>query len=51
MFNSVTARMVATSDCTAVLASLKTGRSVLLPESLRRQAKTHLVAIGKKKAT
>ena len=51
MFNSVTARMVATSDCTAVLDGLKTGKSVLLPESLRRQAKTHLVALGNKKAT
>jgi acyl-CoA thioester hydrolase len=52
MFDSVTERMVATSDCTAVLAGLKTGKSVSLPESLRKQAKTHLVALGsKKKAT
>jgi acyl-CoA thioesterase FadM len=51
MFNSVTARMVAASDCTAVLAGLKTGKSVPLPQSLQRQAKTHFVALGKKNAT
>ena len=44
MFNSVTAQMVATSDCTAVLASLKSGRSVALPANLRREAETHLVS-------
>jgi acyl-CoA thioester hydrolase len=50
MFNGVTARMVATSDCTAVLASLKTGKSVPLAESLRRRAKTHLVTFENRKA-
>jgi acyl-CoA thioesterase FadM len=45
MFDGVTGRMIATSDCTAVLASLKTGKSLLLPKSLHRQAKTHLVTV------
>jgi acyl-CoA thioester hydrolase len=44
MFNSVTARMVATSDCTAVLASVTSGKSVALPSSLRKEAETHLVS-------
>jgi acyl-CoA thioester hydrolase len=44
MFNSVTARMVATSDCTAVLASITSGKSVSLPGSLRKAAETHLVS-------
>jgi acyl-CoA thioester hydrolase len=44
MFNSVTARMVATSDCTAVLASVKSGKSVPLPGSLRKAAEAHLVS-------
>ncbi len=44
MFNSVTARMVATSDCTAVLASVTSGKSVSLPSSLRKEAETHLVS-------
>jgi len=48
MLNSATGRMVATSDCTAVLASLKTGKSVPLPPGLQRAAKTHLVTAGNK---
>ncbi|HUC66678.1 MAG TPA: acyl-CoA thioesterase [Stellaceae bacterium] len=44
MFNSVTARMVATSDCTAVLASVASGKSVPLSGSLRKAAETHLVS-------
>ena len=44
MFNSVTARMVATSDCTAVLASVTSGKSVPLPSSLKKEAETHLVS-------
>jgi acyl-CoA thioester hydrolase len=50
MFNSVTGRMVATTDCTAVLASLKSGKSVPLPRGLQRQAKTHLVTVENKRA-
>jgi len=50
MFNGVTGRMVATSDCTAVLASLKTGRSIALPAALQRKAKAHLVTSQNKKA-
>jgi acyl-CoA thioester hydrolase len=44
MFNSVTARMVATSDCTAVLASVTSGKSVPLPGNLKKEAETHLVS-------
>jgi acyl-CoA thioester hydrolase len=44
MFNSVTARMVATSDCTAVLASVTSGKSVPLPGSLKKAAEAHLVS-------
>ncbi len=43
MFNSISGEMVATSDCTAVLAKLKTQKSVALPEALRKAAKEHLV--------
>jgi len=50
MHNSVTGRMVASSDCTAVLASLKTGKSVPLPPGLQRAAKTHLVTVEDKRA-
>jgi len=46
MFNSVTARMVATSDCTAVLAKLQTGKSIALPQSFQQRAKTHLISTG-----
>jgi acyl-CoA thioester hydrolase len=43
MFDAVSGDMVATSDCTAVLASLKTQKSVGLPDDLRKAAKDHLV--------
>jgi len=46
MFNSVSGEMVATSDCTAVLASLKSQKSVALPEALRKAAKEHLVTLN-----
>jgi len=49
MFDGARRRMVATSDCTAVLASLKTGKSVPLPPALQRRAKAHLVGFGKSK--
>jgi acyl-CoA thioesterase FadM len=48
MFDGVSERMVATSDCTAVLASLKSGKSVALPERLQRRARTHLVSLAEK---
>jgi hypothetical protein len=47
VFNSVTGRMTATSDRTAVLASFKTGKSLLLPKRLQRQATAHLVTVEK----
>jgi acyl-CoA thioester hydrolase len=50
MFDSVTARMVGTSDCTAVLASLKTGKGIKLPEGFQRRAKAHLVSMTDKPA-
>jgi acyl-CoA thioester hydrolase len=43
MSNIETGRLVATSDCTAVEASLATGKSVPLPRALAQRAKTHLV--------
>jgi acyl-CoA thioester hydrolase len=43
MFNSLSGEMVATSDCTAVLASLEAQKSVALPDALRTAAKEHLV--------
>ena len=44
MFNCETGAMLATSDCTAVQASLETGKSVALAEPLRQSAKDHLVS-------
>ncbi|HET8729052.1 MAG TPA: thioesterase family protein [Alphaproteobacteria bacterium] len=44
MFDTVTQRLVATSDCTAVQASLKSGRTVALPAALKSKAEAHLVA-------
>jgi acyl-CoA thioesterase FadM len=43
MVDCVTGRMLATSDCTAVLASLETGKSVPLPEELAQRAMARLV--------
>jgi acyl-CoA thioesterase FadM len=50
MFDTVTALMVATSDCTAVLANLKTGRGIKLPEGFQRRAKAHLVSTNDRTA-
>jgi len=44
MFDAESGRMIATSDCTAVEASLKTGKSVLLSKALRQAAESHLVS-------
>ena len=43
MWNVESGKMVATSDCTALEASLETGKSVALPEALKQRAKSHLV--------
>lgn len=43
MFDSESGAMVATSDCTSVEASLKTGRSVPLPRDTARRAEALLV--------
>lgn len=43
MFNIETDRLVASSDCTAVQASLDIGKSISLPRELQVQAKSHLV--------
>ena len=51
MFDSVTARMVGTSDCTAVLASLKTGKGIKLPDGFRRRGKAHLVSTNDRTAS
>ncbi len=50
MFDGVTARLLATSDCTAVLASLRTGRSVPLPAALQKEARPHLVTVNSAEA-
>jgi acyl-CoA thioester hydrolase len=43
MLDGVTARMIATCDCTAVLASLKTGRSAPMPRPIQQRAKVQLL--------
>jgi acyl-CoA thioester hydrolase len=43
MFDTETGAMIATSDCTAVLASLETHKSVKLPAELKSAAESHLV--------
>jgi acyl-CoA thioesterase FadM len=48
MFDCVTNRLIATSDCTAVLARLATGKSIPLPPDFRRRAKTHLVQFSER---
>jgi acyl-CoA thioester hydrolase len=43
MYNDVSGKMVATSDCVAVQASLDRGKSVALSGELQERAKAHLV--------
>jgi acyl-CoA thioester hydrolase len=50
LFDTETSRMVATSDCTAVLASLKTGKGIKLPEGFQRRAKAYLVSVSDRTA-
>lgn len=51
MFDVETGQMVATSDCTAVQASLKTGRSVALSAAQRKAAEARLVTANVAEAT
>jgi len=44
MYNDVSGKMVATSDCVAVQASLDEGKSVALSGELRDRAQAHLVS-------
>ncbi|MCP4328073.1 MAG: hypothetical protein GY791_06515 [Alphaproteobacteria bacterium] len=44
MFDNGTGALIATSDCTAVVASLKTGKSVALPAKIRTKARKLLVS-------
>lgn len=44
MYNDVSGKMVATSDCVAVQASLDEGKSVALSAELRDRAQAHLVS-------
>jgi acyl-CoA thioester hydrolase len=44
MYNDVSGKMVATSDCVAVQASLDEGKSVALSSELRDRAQAHLVS-------
>jgi acyl-CoA thioester hydrolase len=46
MLDGVTERMVATCDCTAALASLKTGRSAPMPRPIQKRAKAQLLEKG-----
>ena len=50
MADSSTGKLVATGDYTAVVASLKTGKSIKLPETIRRKAKKLLVSWNVAKA-
>ena len=50
MVDCATSELLATSDCTAVMASLKTGRSVPLPAALQQRAKAHLVTLDRTEA-
>jgi len=43
MIDSGDGRLVATADCTAVFASLRSGRSVALPRAVQKGATSHLV--------
>ena len=43
MFDAESGAMIATSDCTSVQASLKTGKSVKLPNEVATKAENHLV--------
>ena len=45
MFNHETQAMLAISDCTAVQASLETGKSIALPAPLKQNARQHLVTV------
>jgi acyl-CoA thioesterase FadM len=51
MVDCATSELLATSDCTAVLASLRTGRSVPLPAALQQRAKAHLVTLNSMEAS
>ena len=51
MFDAVSGGMVATSDCTAVQASLDTGHAVALPDADRNAAENHLVTANVAAAT
>ena len=44
MFDNDSGALIATSDCTAVVASLKTGKSVALPAKIRNKAQKLLVS-------
>jgi acyl-CoA thioester hydrolase len=44
MYNEVSGKMVATSDCVAVQARLDQGKSVALSAELRERAQSHLVS-------
>jgi acyl-CoA thioesterase FadM len=50
MVDVETTKMLATSDCTAVLASIGTGKSVELPGDFRQRAEQHLVTLNDSKA-
>ena len=51
MLDGVTERMVATCDCTAVLASLKTGKSTPLPQPVQKRARAQLLGKRRGKTT
>ena len=51
MFDVEAGAMVATSDCTAVQASLKSGRSVAMTAAQRKAAEARLVTVNVAEAT
>ncbi len=46
MFNTVSGELVASSDCTGVLADLSSGKAVTLPAALKKAAEAHLVTFN-----
>lgn len=46
MIDPITGDLVASSDCTGVLADLSTGKAVTLPPALKKAAEAHLVTFN-----
>ena len=46
MFDPLTSELVASSDCTGVLADLSSGKALTLPAALKKAAEAHLVTFN-----